>query len=198
VNHVVVGNAPLAAALVEQFGEFPIALTREVDVAREWLRDHCGRDRRAGLVASSGALRHRAYGIEVSSGFRQSYAYDQWFLGDLDDCRSCSALEVAASEFEIQGLELDWTGLCWGNDFWYDEHTDRWTFQRLAGAKMRPVEIGINQQYIRNKYRVLLTRAREGMIIWLPRGRDGDATLQASQFDSTARFLEAAGVPVLK
>ncbi len=108
-------NAPVP---VERGGaEFPIVLTRDLGAARAWLASRSDASDRAGLLASSGALRLRAEGIEVSSGFRTGYSYAEWFLSGAEDTRSSKRLEVAASEFECQGLELDWTCVCWGGDF---------------------------------------------------------------------------------
>jgi len=194
VNHVVNGNAELAAASAAQFGEFPIALTRDLQSARNWLRDHVGEDRRAGLVASSGALRLRPFGLELSPGFRREFPYEHWFLAPSNDPRASSSLEVAASEFEIQGLELDWTGVCWGNDFWFDANSRELRFQRFSGSKWLRVRSESDRQFIANKYRVLLTRAREGMIIWVPSGVERDTTLPPEQFDGTAEFLTEAGL----
>jgi hypothetical protein len=195
VNHVVVGDAEAASQVALQFGKFPIALTRELAKAREWL--HCHRideNRRAGLVASSGALRHRAFGIEVSSGFRQGFPYEDWFLGKPPDVRSSSFMEVAATEFEIQGLEIDWSGVCWGNDFWFDTAGGKWRFQRFKGRRWFQVKKEEQRRFVVNKYRVLLTRAREGLIVWVPRGSKTDETLLQSQFDGTAEFLQRCGL----
>jgi hypothetical protein len=195
VNHVVVGEAEAASRVALQFGKFPIALTRDLAKAREWLHwRRIDENRRAGLVASSGAMRHRAFGIELSSGFRQGFSYEDWFLGKPPDVRSSSFMEVAATEFEIQGLEIDWSGVCWGNDFWFDVADGKWRFQHLKGSQWRQVKKEERRRFIVNKYRVLLTRAREGMIVWVPRGRETDGTLPPSQFDGTAAFLERCGL----
>lgn len=156
-----------------------------------------GRNFCCGLVASSGAARHRAYGLEVSSGFRKGYSFDEWFLADLDDVRSSFQMEVAATEFECQGLELDWVGLCWGEDFIWDQEKKAWRFRQFKGNHWHLVKKKINQEFHLNKYRVLLTRAREGMVIWVPRGSDIDKTRDASFLNSTADFLIEAGVPLI-
>src|SRR5262249_25328158 len=150
--------------------------------------------RRAGLVASSGAMRHRAFGLEVSSGFRQGFTYEDWFLGKPSDVRSSSFLEVVATEFEIQGLEIDWAGGCWANDFWVDPTGREWRFQRFKGARWLRMNRPELRNFVVNKYRVLLTRAREGMIVWVPRGSKTDETLPTSQFDGTAEFLRRCGL----
>lgn len=184
-------------------GDFPVVMTRDLQKARAWLRDRMealpdGKvARRVGLLASSGGLRLRAHGIEVSSGFRQGYEYADWFLNNADDIRSSVALEVAATEFECQGLELDWTGVCWGGDMAIDAVSGRWAFQKLTGEAWQKVRQLGNQAYIRNKYRVLLTRARRGMIIWVPEGDSSDLTRDPQRMDATAAYLRNAGIPDL-
>jgi hypothetical protein len=177
-------------------GEFPIAITRELDEARNWLLERTDGSQRCGLLASSGALRLRAEGLEVSSGFRKAYSYKDWFLSGKSDSRSSLMLEVAATEFECQGLELDWTAICWGGDFLWDPLEHRWRYQKFLGAKWRTVRKSESQQYIANKYRVLLTRARRGMVIWVPRGDPNDPTRNPQVFDATADHLEEMGVPL--
>lgn len=174
--------------------EFPVVLTRDLEAARQWLRSHADGSQRAGLLASSGALRLRAHGIEVSSAFRKGYAYVEWFLKGKEDSRSSSMLEVAATEFECQGLELDWTGICWGGDFLICPDTGQWRFQKLLGSKWRQVKQEKEKRYIANKYRVLLTRARRGMIIWVPHGDSRDPTRDPRLFDATAAFLQSQGL----
>jgi hypothetical protein len=177
-------------------GEFPIAITRDLDVARNWLRERSDGSQRCGLLASSGALRLRADGLELSSGFRKAYSYKDWFLSGKDDSRSCFMLEVAATEFECQGLELDWTAICWGGDFLWDPLEHRWRYEKFLGTKWRTVRKLQSQQYIANKYRVLLTRARRGMVLWIPRGDPNDPTRNPAAFEATAEHLEEMGVPL--
>ncbi len=100
------GQPEAARAVLAEAPEFPLVLTRNLDSARRWLRDRSRLERRCGLVVSSGSMRHRAYGIEVSTGFRRGYSYVDWFLAQQADVRSSYQLEVAATEFECQGLEL--------------------------------------------------------------------------------------------
>ena len=150
-----------------------------------------------GLVASSGALRLRAFGLEVSSGFRRAYPYEEWFLAMPEDIRSASKLEVAATEFECQGLELDWVGVCWGGDFLFDRVQSKWTTRRFVGTRWNRVANGQAQQYVLNKYRVLLTRARRGMVIWVPNGNTADPTTSLAGFDETAAFLGRCGLQTL-
>lgn len=177
--------------------EFPIGLTRELATARRWLDQHRDGEQRSGLLASSGALRLRPHGIEVSSAFRQGYQYIDWFLGARDDCRSSDWLEVAATEFECQGLELDWAGICWAGDLIYSENLGNLVARRFRGTKWMTIRDPTGLQYVLNKYRVLLTRARRGMVIWVPRGELTDPTRQPAELDATAEFLIKCGIPDL-
>jgi hypothetical protein len=196
--NLVLRREPEAARTVIRGGrEFPLVLTRNLNMARRWLRDRSRGERRCGLVVSSGSIRHRAYGIEVSSAFRRGYAYEEWFLARRDDVRSSHQLEVAATEFECQGLELDWVGVCWGDDFCQDPCSGQWRYQQFRGNRWQGVRNEEAQRYLVNKYRVLLTRAREGMVIWVPPGEPSDPTREAAPLDATAAYLTDAGVSSL-
>ncbi len=195
VNAVIAGEAEGALKIASQVSAFPIVMTRSLSRAREWLRSETRGLRRCGLLASSGALRLRAHGLEVSSGFRGGLSLEDWFLAGPDDIRSSNILEVALTEFECQGLELDWIGLCWGDDFNWTERG--WDCRRLNGSKWQRVQKPVTQQFIRNKYRVLLTRAREGMVIWVPLGDANDITREPDRLNSTADFLVRCGVTIL-
>jgi hypothetical protein len=197
VDAVLAGNAESAASLIADAREFPIALTRSLETACDWLRTRTRGLRRCGLVASSGAIRLRPHGLELSSGFRQGNRdlYVHWFLAQPPDVRSSNQLEVAASEFECQGLELDWVGVCWGGDFTFDHPTGGWSFRSFSGSRWGEVAKEIDRRYLLNTYRVLLTRAREGIVIWVPRGDGSDLTRPSSWFDATAEHLKRCGLP---
>jgi hypothetical protein len=184
-----------SAAVPPPTGDFPVAFARDLSTARNWLREHAGGDRRGGLLASSGALRLRAEGIEVSSGFRKGYSYEDWFLASSDDTRSSGQLEVAATEFECQGLELDWACVCWGGDYIIDPTTSHWKCRKFRGTTWQNVRNDEERRYLVNKYRVLLTRARYGIVIWIPRGDARDSTREPELFDATAKYFEVLGVP---
>lgn len=199
VDAVLNGDAPKAVAIVADLRAFPFALTRSLSTARAWLRERERGLRRCGLVASSGALRLRAEGIELSSGFRQGNRdlYVHWFLAEPVDVRSSNQLEVAASEFECQGLELDWVGICWGGDFTFDPAAGLWEFRRFSGSRWSNVGREIDRQYLLNTYRVLLTRAREGLIVWIPAGDDNDPTRPSAPLNATAEYLIHCGLPMI-
>lgn len=195
VEAVLRGDATAAASLAREMKEFPIRISRSLEQARGWLRHHTRGLRRSGLVASSGGIRLRANGIEVSSGFRLGNRdlYTHWFLADLDDVRASNQLEVAATEFECQGLELDWTAVCWSGDVRFEPDSRTWHYQTFVGRRWCEVTQAVDRAFMLNTYRVLLTRAREGMVIWVPAGDRRDETRLPERFDSTATFLTACG-----
>ena len=118
-----------------------------------------------------------------------------WFLNDADDTRSSWYLEDAATEFQIQGLELDWVCMTWDADLRYAQSD--WSYNAFRGSKWTSVRKPDRQQYLRNTYRVLLTRARQGMVIFVPQGDGLDATRAPDYYDSTFAYLSGLGMPVL-
>lgn len=193
VNAVLSLDASRARRALESMDGFRLGLTRSLATAKQWLQD-AGRDElRPGLVTSSGNLRLRAYGIEIAPEFLHACSLPHWFLAPASDIRSSAALELAMTEFKVQGLELDFIGMCWGDDLTVTK-SNTWKMQRFRGTKWVNVKRDVDQRYLLNKYRVLLTRAREGMVIWVPPGNAQDRTRDPARLDRTAEFLEAAGV----
>lgn len=131
-------------------------------------------------------------GIEVSSGFRKGFSYEDWFLTKSSDIRASCQMEVPATEFECQGLELDWTCVCWGGDL--VRESTQWTPSTFRGSSWNRIREPADQQYALNKYRVLLTRARKGMVIWVPPQGPGDKTRTPPSFDQTAEYFRACGL----
>lgn len=200
VNHVVEGNAAAAAALKAE-DHFPILLTRSLTDLRLILQQNTTGESRCGLAASSRAARLRAEGLEPDSTFHAGYRWDHWYLAAPTDVRSSYQLEVFATEFEIQGLELDWIGLCWGGDFIWSPKHNQWLIRRLRqGEKSKWTDIRNEQQqiYRRNAYRVLLTRARQGIVLYIPRGDATDPTRNPDDFDATAKFLISCGARLIR
>jgi Uncharacterized conserved protein (DUF2075) len=198
VNRVLEGDAAGAASLrVTQ--RFPIFLSRDLNETRLKLREQGIGANRYGLVGSSGAARLRVEGLEPSSTFHAGYPWEHWYLAEETDVRSSCRCEVFATEFEIQGLELDWIGLCWGGDFVWED-SQGWQLRALRHGRqskwsaIRSVE---KQNYRTNAYRVLMTRARQGMIIFVPKGSANDPTNRPDEFETTARYLLCCGVTSL-
>jgi Uncharacterized conserved protein (DUF2075) len=198
VNYVLDGDAKKADSL-RITERFPIFLSRSLHETRLKLREQGIGANRYGLVGSSGAARLRAEGLEPSSAFHADYQWEYWYLSEEPDVRSSYRCEVFATEFEIQGLELDWIGLCWGGDFIWDDSRG-WQLRALRpGRQTRwgPIKSAEKQRYRRNAYRVLLTRARQGMIVFVPRGDTDDPTNNPEEFEATAQYLMRCGVASL-
>lgn len=198
VNQVLSGDPQGARQTAKTFDQFPIVITRDFDRAKSWLRYNTRGTRRCGLVASSGAVRLRAYGIETSQAIREAYSYPLWFLADKDDVRSSHQLETVATEFEIQGLELDNVALCWGGDLTWDPVSRLWLVSYFSGKRwiaIKPSHYRHRQTF--NKYRVLLTRARQGLIIWVPRGDPNDPTRSVAAMDQTTDYLVDCGATLI-
>ncbi len=188
VTHLLLRRTKEANSALASCPDFPIVMTRRLDVAREWLKKRQRGSRRIGLVASSGGRRLRAYGLDV----RTELDVENWFLNPSWDVRSSDYLETPATEFGIQGLELDWTGLCWDIDLVPD--SGDWRISAFKGTRWQAVHDETRRRYVLNKYRVLLTRAREGMIIWVPRGDPADWTRPQSDYDAIATYLGLCGI----
>lgn len=170
---------------------YPIALTRDLERARRWIKQHARGSERYGLVASSEAQRLKPHAIDV----RVDVDPVQWFLNDRSDTRSSYYLEDAATEFQVQGLELDWVCVTWDGDFRFADGA--WAYHSFWGNGWRHIHKAERQVYLRNAYRVLLTRARQGMVIFVPRGEPDDPTRHASIYDTTFHYLEGIGIPVI-
>ena len=198
VDAILRGAAVEAVDLSRELSRYPIVLSRSLDDARRWLRSQGRGRRRFGLVASSGARRLRAEGLGVSLNATDGDKIAHWYLEDSDDIRSSMALEVTANEYTSQGLELDFVGVCWGGDFLRHSETGTWMARRLQGPRWARVRDQTRQRFTRNSYRVLLTRAREGMVLWVPRGDPSDPTRSPDALDATADFLVACGVERLE
>ena len=168
---------------------YPITVTRDINLAKKWIRTHARGTERFGLVASSKALRLKPHAIDV----RVDVDPVHWFLNDKEDTRSSYYLEDAATEFQVQGLELDWACVTWDGDFRFTD--SGWGFHDFRGDRWCNIANPDNRVYLRNAYRVLLTRARQGMVIFVPRGDPSDPTRSPAFYDSTFHYLTELGIP---
>jgi hypothetical protein len=174
--------------LAQIYERYPIRITRNLDNARQWIRSCARGSERYGIVASSGALRLKPEGLFVRSKIDPKL----WFLNDRSDVRSSFQMEDVATEFDIQGLELDWSCVCWDADLRYK--AGQWTSHSFKGTKWQSVQSKLRQTYLRNAYRVLLTRARQGMIIVVPTGHGDDGTRAPSYYNGTFDYLISCGI----
>lgn len=178
--------------LSELKNNYPIIITRDLAKAKKWLREKARGSERYGIVVSSQAQRLKPYAIDVKSPIDPI----NWFLSDKDDVRSSYYLEDVATEFHVQGLELDWACVAWDGDFRFDK--DGWQYKSFRGNKWQNINSTERQLYLKNAYRVLLTRARQGMVIVVPSGDFEDPTRNPEFYDSTFEYLKNIGVTVLE
>ncbi len=192
VDAVLRGKISEARGIAEQ--DLPFFITRSLPRMRTGLRQLARGERRAGLVCSSGAKRLVADGIWPKFEHLNEDTVANWFLKRWPDVRASDALELPATEFACQGLELDYVGLCWGGDLVW---TGGWTVRRFSGTKWYRSRQQDAQDFQINTYRVLLTRARAETIIWIPEGDAHDATREPELFDRTAAYLLECGASPL-
>ena len=179
------------AAFARLSGKYPIFITRDLKQAKTWIRSRARGSERFGLVASSKAQRLKPEAIDI----RVEVNPVHWFLNDREDTRSSFYLEDAATEFQVQGLELDWVCVTWDGDLRFNG-TD-WNFHDFRGSRWCNIANPDNRRYLRNAYRVLLTRARQGMIIFIPEGDPSDPTRLPGFYEPTFQYLKELGIPVL-
>lgn len=183
-----------ASSTLKELINYPIVLTRSLDKAKKWLKSHARGSERYGILASSKAERLKAISINV----RYQPDFVHWFLEDDSDIRSSNALEDTLTEFKVQGLEIDWACVAWDADLRLnDDHTKWQHYQLRSGTKWQNINKPINREYQINAYRVLLTRARQGMVLVVPNGDYGvppDETRKPEWYDGIYNYLKDIGI----
>ena len=172
---------------------YPIVLTRDLVKAKEWLRKKARGSERYGMLVSSKAFRLKPLAIDI----RSQADIVPWFLNPITDIRSSLFLEDVATEFDIQGLELDWTCLVWDGDFRYDPKSKRWQHFNFRSDRWQNINQEEGRAYQLNAYRVLLTRARQGMVICVPEGNSVDETRKPEYYDGTYDYLKSLGLRII-
>ena len=167
--------------------KYPLVITRELSKAKKWLKGQARGSERYGLVVSSQAERLKPHAIDVKSPMDPVH----WFLDEKDDVRSSYYLEDVATEFHVQGLELDWACVIWDADFRY--MPGGWSHHSFCGNKWNNIKKAERKQYLKNAYRVLLTRARQGMVLVVPEGDADDQTRNSQFYDGTFGYLKGIG-----
>lgn len=170
---------------------YPIKLTRNLETAKKWVKEKSKGSEKYGLLATSGGLRLKAEGIFVKNKVNVA----NWFLNDKEDVRSCYALEDVITEFDVQGLELDYSIVAWDADL--RMINGKWEYKKFRGSKWNNINKPDDRLYLKNSYRVLLTRSRQGMIIFIPKGSDSDATRAKVFYDGTYEYLKNIGIEEL-
>ena len=171
--------------------KYPILLTRDLHRAKRWLKQQARGTERYGIVVSSQAERLKPHAIDV----RVKTDPVKWFLDGSEDTRSSFYLEDVATEFQVQGLELDWACVVWDGDL--RVHGDAWSHHQFRGSRWNRINKVERKRYLENAYRVLLTRARQGMVLVVPKGDTEDPTRSESFYDPTYSYLRSLGIPEL-
>lgn len=183
-----------AREILASLQNYPLVLTRNLETAKNWLRKKSRGSERYGILASSKAERLKAISINV----RYQPDFVQWFLAEDSDIRSSNCLEDTLTEFKVQGLEIDWVCVVWDADLRLDKKHEHWDhYQLKGGTKWQHINKEINQAYQINAYRVLLTRARQGMVIVVPDGDHGvppDETRNPVWYDGIYNYLKELGI----
>jgi hypothetical protein len=172
-------------------GKYPIVITRDLNKAKRWLKEQARGSERYGIVVSSQAERLKPHAIDVKSPVDPIH----WFLDGKEDVRSSYFLEDVVTEFQVQGLELDWACVVWDADFRYTK--DGWKHLSFIGHRWNRIRKQERQVYLKNSYRVLLTRARQGVVIVVPSGDPDDLTRKNEFYDPTFAYLQEIGFKVI-
>ena len=175
--------------------KYPVFVTRDFEKAKQWVRKQVRGSQRSGVLACSSAQRLKPEGIYVPTDIDVK----NWFLAPSDDLRSSNKLEIVASEFKVQGLEIDWGIVCWDADLRRNNKGNDWDHYSFRGTKWMHRNKPEQQRYLVNSYRVLLTRARQGMVLFVPKGVDPeeDPTRDAKYYDDIYKYLIKCGTKVL-
>ena len=185
VHHLLNNEKEQAAEIYKEIKKvYPICMTRDLNTAKQWIKKQVeGKNCRYGLIASSQAKRLRAEGIWVEC----ECTPEKWFLEGKDDIKSSYFMEEVATEFDIQGLEIDYALVGWDADYRYEN--GHFECYKPSGSKWQTINKEDNRRYLKNAYRVLLTRAREGFIIFVPKGDDSDNTRLCKYYDELWKYL---------
>lgn len=192
IKSVLDGNFEISEKLYENFkNTYPIVISRDLDKAKAWLKSKARGSERFGIVSSAGAKRLKPEGIFANS---RDLKATNWFLNGKDDIRSSYYLEDIASEFEVQGLELDWVCVAWDANLRFE---NQWTYYNFKGSKWNKTLNEDIKMYLKNSYRVLLTRARQGMVIFIPKGSNDDHTRPKIYYDGIYNVFKNIGIEEL-
>ena len=194
VHHLLNNEKEQAAAIYQEIKKvYPICMTRDLNTAKEWIKKQTeGKNCRYGLIASSQAKRLRAEGIWVECKCKP----EKWFLEGKNDIKSSYFMEEVATEFDIQGLEIDYALVGWDADYRYEN--GHFECYKPSGSKWQTINKEDNRRYLKNAYRVLLTRAREGFIIFVPKGDDSDNTRLCKYYDELWEYLKDIKIEEIK
>ena len=190
VHHLLDNEKEKAKTIYNEIKQvYPICMTRDLNIAKDWIKHRTqGKNSRYGLIASSQAKRLRADGIWVECKCKP----EKWFLEGKNDIKSSYYMEEVATEFDIQGLEIDYAIVGWDADYRYEN--GHFECYRPCGSKWQTINKEDNRRYLKNAYRVLLTRSREGFVIFIPKGDNSDQTRLCKYYDGLWSYLKEIGI----
>ena len=183
-----------AASLLKELNRYPIRITRDINAAKAWVKQHARDDERYGALASSKGQRLKPDALTLLPPNSSESEVTHWFLGDNKDVNSSYYMEEVATEFQVQGLELDWALVAWDADMRYDESTSSWKQYSFRGSKWMNINDPKIRNYQINAYRVILTRARRGMVIYIPKGNAEDHTRNPKYYNDTYKYFKDLGI----
>lgn len=191
INAIIDCDVNKALTLKESLKDYPLKITRDINKAKEWLKSVARGTERYGLVAQTSDKRLQAEGVLL----KDNIEVEHWFLADKDDIRSSFFLETVADEFIVQGLEIDWAGVCWDGSL--RKIKEGWDYFNFVGSNYQKRKRIDSQKYLLNSFRVLLTRARQGLIIFIPKGNNSDHTRLTKFYDPTYEYLIDCGFELI-
>lgn len=183
-----------ATQLLENLKRYPICITRDINTAKAWVKEHARENERYGALASSKGQRLKPDALTLLPPNSSESDVTHWFLGDNKDVNSSFYMEEVATEFQVQGLELDWALVAWDADMRYDTSSSTWKQYSFRGSKWMNINDEKIRKYQINAYRVILTRARRGMVIYVPKGSPDDHTRSPKFYDGTYQYFKQLGI----
>lgn len=192
VDSILCMKIETAQRILSNIDGYPIRLTRDLKIAKRWVKDNSRPSERYGALASSKGQRLKPEALTLLPANSSESEVIPWFLGDKTNVNSSYYMEDVATEFQVQGLEIDWAIVAWDADFRYDEYG--WKQYQFRGSKWMNVKNEDTRRYQINAYRVILTRARRGMVIYVPEGSNEDLTRKCEFYNSTYNYLKQIGI----
>lgn len=181
-----------AQNILTELDRYPIRITRDLKKAKQWVKDNARPNERYGALASSKGQRLKPEALVLLPANSSESQVVPWFLGDKKNVNSSYYMEDVATEFQVQGLEIDWAVVAWDADFRYSR--DGWKQYQFRGSKWTNINKDEIRRYQINAYRVILTRARRGMVIYIPEGNNEDHTRKCEFYNCTYNYFKEIGI----
>ena len=192
VDAILCMQVETAKNILQELDRYPIRMTRDLKKAKQWVKNNARPNERYGALASSKGQRLKPEALILLPPNSSEPEVIPWFLGDKANVNSSYYMEDVATEFQVQGLEIDWAVVAWDADFRYSEQG--WKQYQFRGSKWMNINKDEIRRYQINAYRVILTRARRGMVIYIPEGNNEDHTRKCEFYNSTYNYFKQIGI----